>query len=898
MHSMKYLLFLVIIVTVLASARANAIVLTAPKTGKIGEPVTIGISGNMPGGSQGYFTIDSGDSSKTAVSREFATGADLTNFSYSTSHQYSSPGTYIIVGIGVTVAGTGFNVDPPVTVRSTINIYDAIVEPPNGAVGTEYEYILRPRSGDTSYQYRVTRGTLPPGLTMDRYGRFTGIPTKKGKFPITLQIFTSNRLNFTQDLMFYVDPGPLVIDVTPDPISITSGSSSTSQVTLTVVQPTVAINETIVSNRGEFYLANRLVGTFNRPMSINLNQPSPSATETVTIPPSVLQAIQASGNSRVKYRRSFRPINLNPGYAESRVNIRTPASGELRITKLRIYFEQNDRPTILVERDERDLTGAIDIHFNGSGTFKGYWKVDERIIQRVQKNIFYGKVLTLNTPETPPLPTYSEGAHRLQFIITEPQSAEKIDFPEAIYHVEAKTAVLVTPITLTIPKNHDDFDGVSESFSWSEVRGTQNYTIDFFEGDQEQPFFSAFTKTGSYALHERLLHLKFTEGTLYEWQVKSFNTAGELNGRSDRQSFSMSMKKDYLPRQVVFLISNGNEGAVLLREVVSRYKLTIINQVELKSLNQILVTCSTQDDIESLLEELQKEKGLYNIQPNYIFSTLQEADPLRSMQSIDKLIDLDMIHQKYTGKNVLIAIIDTGVDINHRDLQNSIREHKNFITGTVYKSEVHGTGVAGIIAGARNEFGMLGIAPDAKLLALRACSQTTDSDPAGECASSSIAKAIDSAIQAQADIANLSLGTQVVDPLISRLISAGNRKGLHFIAPVGNDPKARKFTFPASHPDVTAVAGFDESGQPLPNKALATAADAVAPARSIFSTIPENRHNFLDGTSFSTAAISGIMALSMEAHGINDIIKLPRFTSVEQWMKEVNSLLAIQEKKL
>ena len=144
---------------------------------------------------------------------------------------------------------------------------------------------------------------------------------------------------------------------------------------------------------------------------------------------------------------------------------------------------------------------------------KGYWQVGTRIIERVQKNVFYGKVMTLKTPKTPPLPTYSEGAHRLQFIITEPAaSAEKIEFPEAFYHVEATRAAIVENIALKNPAQNAGISALEEPFTWSEVRGAQTYQIAFYNSDDEESFFSAYTKNGSYEIHPRLLKLHFEEG--------------------------------------------------------------------------------------------------------------------------------------------------------------------------------------------------------------------------------------------------------------------------------------------------------------------------------------------------------------------------------------------------
>ena len=419
------------------------------------------------------------------------------------------------------------------------------------------------------------------------------------------------------------------------------------------------------------------------------------------------------------------------------------------------------------------------------------------------------------------------------------------------------------------------------------------YAIEFLEKDNDQPFFTAYTKSGSYSLPAKILAMKFTHGKIYQWRVRGFNAANELVAESPLRTFTLGSSSTFVPNQVLFIVDNNEAGLNLIPEITAKYDLEIIEQTELASLKRIMVLCNTVADVRIVSAQLATEPGLYGPQPNYIFFTMAGGDPLRSMQSIDKFIDLDRIHQLSSGKNVLVAIIDTGVDLNHRDLLDRIRAHENFLSNSSYQGEIHGTAVAGIIAGSRNDFGMLGIAPDAELFAYRACRQLTTSQAEGECYTSSIAKAIDAAIQAKASIANLSIGSGNEDSLVAELISTGKQQGMFFIAPVGNDPHADSIAFPASHPDVTAVAGFDDENRPLPNQKLAMGADALAPAHNIFSSTPGDKHNFFDGTSFSAAAISGLLALSLETHNGSVSGTLPHASDKALWQNQVTAYIGL-----
>jgi minor extracellular protease Epr len=160
------------------------------------------------------------------------------------------------------------------------------------------------------------------------------------------------------------------------------------------------------------------------------------------------------------------------------------------------------------------------------------------------------------------------------------------------------------------------------------------------------------------------------------------------------------------------------------------------------------------------------------------------------------------------------------------------------------------------------------VAPEAKILALRACKQVSETDPQGRGNSVSIARAIDAAVGQKVGIVNMSFGAGTPDRLIARLIASGACRGILFVAPVGNREDLSAPTFPASFEKVIAVGGVKENGEAFPSQALADAAAVCAPCEHLFTTIPGNRYNFLDGTSISTAVVSGVLALALEKHRI------------------------------
>jgi subtilisin family serine protease len=98
------------------------------------------------------------------------------------------------------------------------------------------------------------------------------------------------------------------------------------------------------------------------------------------------------------------------------------------------------------------------------------------------------------------------------------------------------------------------------------------------------------------------------------------------------------------------------------------------------------------------------------------------------------------VRKAATGRKVTVAVVDSGIESNHPDLAGQVAVEENFVDGQKYVAELHGTAVAGVIAArAGNGVGIEGVAPDARLLALRACWQAGS---ATRCNSFTLAKAI------------------------------------------------------------------------------------------------------------------------------------------------------------
>jgi hypothetical protein len=250
-----------------------------------------------------------------------------------------------------------------------------------------------------------------------------------------------------------------------------------------------------------------------------------------------------------------------------------------------------------------------------------------------------------------------------------------------------------------------------------------------------------------------------------------------------------------------------------------------------------------------LLEALSHDKRVAWAQLIQDFVAQAGADPLYSAQPAAGAWQLEQVRKIATGRKVVVAVVDSGVESNHPDLAGQVLLEENFVERQKYVPELHGTAVAGVIAArAGNGVGIEGVAPEARLLALRACWQT---GAATRCNSFTLAKALNFALSNGAQIINLSLsGPQ--DRLLQQLVEVALARGIRVVGAV--DPGRADGGFPANTPGVFAVAS-DGAAPPAASHAL------LAPGRDIPTTIPGGRWGVVAGSSYAAAHVSGMLAL-------------------------------------
>ena len=225
---------------------------------------------------------------------------------------------------------------------------------------------------------------------------------------------------------------------------------------------------------------------------------------------------------------------------------------------------------------------------------------------------------------------------------------------------------------------------------------------------------------------------------------------------------------------------------------------------------------------------------------------------------------LSLWRRDLSAKNVLIAVVDTGIDYTHPDLAGRVEPGYNFVDGNtdVMDRDGHGTHVAGIIAAAGNNgIGVAGIAWDAKLLAVKVMNRTGGSNFA---AISGIKYAVDHG----AKVINLSFTkpTPGRNPLFDLAVQYATAHGVLVVAAAGNEHGA--VCAPANCPGALAIAALgDQTVDTLaPYSNFGPQIFMAAPGTDILSTYPGDQYRSLSGTSMAAPMVSAAAALLMDEH--------------------------------
>ncbi|MFE0641816.1 type VII secretion-associated serine protease mycosin [Streptomyces sp. NPDC058877] len=257
------------------------------------------------------------------------------------------------------------------------------------------------------------------------------------------------------------------------------------------------------------------------------------------------------------------------------------------------------------------------------------------------------------------------------------------------------------------------------------------------------------------------------------------------------------------------------------------------------------------------------------------------ADTIRARQWGLEALHTEEAWHTTKGKGITVAVLDTGVDADHPDLVGSVLPEHDLVGFGASKGERawarHGTAMAGIIAGHGHgpgaQDGVLGIAPEVRILPVRVILESTDSarGKARKSRGTALAEGIRWAADHGADVINLSLGDDSKsahpDAGEDAAVQYALAKGVSVVASAGNGgEKGDHVSYPAAYPGVIAVTAVDRYGTHAAFSTRRWYATVSAPGDDIVIADPDRRYYEGWGTSAAAAFVSGAVALVRSAH--------------------------------
>ncbi|XVQ84775.1 S8 family peptidase [Microbispora siamensis] len=253
------------------------------------------------------------------------------------------------------------------------------------------------------------------------------------------------------------------------------------------------------------------------------------------------------------------------------------------------------------------------------------------------------------------------------------------------------------------------------------------------------------------------------------------------------------------------------------------------------------------------------------------------ADDVRlSQQDVLRTLDVDDAWRLTKGRGVTVAVLDSGVDPDHRDLAGSVVIGRDYTAGAnprgVQPVRLHGTYMASLIAGHGHgpggADGIIGIAPEARVLSVRVILEdeepgfsTFNSDARYEAV---VAKGIRYAVDHGAKVINLSLSKDMPTKDERTAISYAISKGVVLVAAAGNDGAGKRtapYSYPAAIPGVISVAAVTSTLRRASFSNRNSSVMVAAPGVDVLGAGPGDEYWVGRGTSQATALVSGVAAL-------------------------------------
>ena len=222
-----------------------------------------------------------------------------------------------------------------------------------------------------------------------------------------------------------------------------------------------------------------------------------------------------------------------------------------------------------------------------------------------------------------------------------------------------------------------------------------------------------------------------------------------------------------------------------------------------------------------------------------------------------KKLNIDRQWTYSEGRGVVVAVIDTGCDLEHIDIKNNLLKGINIIDNSKDPQDDngHGSHVCGMIAAENNGLGMVGVSPKVKILPIKAL------DSKGNGSLRNVIEGIIWAADAGADFITMSLGASNSNDQLEKAIQYASLKGSVVFAAAGNSGENTEILYPARYKNVISIGAIDENLSRTSFTCSGEDLDFLSPGHNIFSIAPNSGYAIMSGTSMSNPFAVGCAAL-------------------------------------
>jgi subtilisin family serine protease len=340
-----------------------------------------------------------------------------------------------------------------------------------------------------------------------------------------------------------------------------------------------------------------------------------------------------------------------------------------------------------------------------------------------------------------------------------------------------------------------------------------------------------------------------------------------LQGDSARRNVARvpSVQGRFVPDEVLIEIA-GIPSQQAIDALARRHRLIQLESQYLGLINAtwLRLRITGGRSVGNVTRRLATEPLVRAFQTNNLFKTSQQGEtagaavttPGDPVQYMIAKLRLAQAHGLAKGDKVLVAVIDSGIDDAHPELKDVIVGRLDTLDKPE-KPHSHGTAIAGAIAAQAR---LMGVAPRSHILGIRAFGAASEG---AESTTFRIVRGINWAVEQGARVINMSFAGPS-DPGMARILAAAHGRGIVLIAAAGNAGPKSPPLFPAADPNVIAVTATDADDKLFPASNRGRHITLAAPGVEIFLPMPNGRYDFISGTSFAAAHVSGVVALILE----------------------------------